>query len=580
MADPFARGWDRTDMYAAAVVGLAQIFNRPADAFALLDSIEPGSHFENTGMLDTPDVIVSTTEHYVFVSIAVTQGWQQWVLNVLGSVQVPAPSLSGFVSAWFNFAAATIFGVINPIVSPSLATKRLVFMGHSLGGAIAQILTNLYWNRATAGITCYTLGSPRVGDPLWAVNFEQFIFRCEDTDDAIVAVPPVEWGGIAIIPGMPGPTTPYFWAHHGTAQTLDADGGLTAGSNPPPLTSVFSQFAKRDTPSHYVQVYAERLRVGLPQQLTPGNTGYQSPSQFDAVFQAIAPASFPFLPPTLEGASDMNRFTLFFNIGTRAGYTEDFWADQSSVNWTSIVGDYLDARLALCASDVVFKYCRISNVPATRKVSWRSPSDFSTVVGGFSTASMAAPEQALDLRMTMDDLSPARIFLHGFPKSQFDGENYSPTTAFYNKFQVFRNLIKNGIYQFESLATPNTPDLRFQITSVAPQAPRGCVVNLAEVLPVVVGDTVQIGGQGARVLGLNGRKKVLKVFPGGNSILIGGAEPVGNPTDLAAGAYLYRCVFQFQAAGFAQIVGLTTHKVGRPFGVRPGRRENTIPLRQ
>lgn len=581
MSDPFARAWNRTDMYAAAVVGLAQIFNRDDDAFELLDAIEPGTHYDFGGGIDSPHTIVSITNRYVFVSISGTQGWEQWLLNILGSFQVPAPSLTGLVSAFFEFAAGIIFGLMDSTIRPSLASKRLVLMGHSLGGAVAQLLGDFYRNSVGAGMTVYTLGCPRVGDPSWASSaIGGFVFRCETTDDPIVAVPPSVWGGVNTIPPMPGPLSVVNYEHAGIAQTVDASGNLTSGSNPVPFSQVLQAFITRSAPTHYAQVYAERLRLKLPAELTPANTGYQSPSLFDAMFKDIDPASFPFLDLSLEGASGMKRFTLFFNIGTRAGYTEDFWADVSGATYTSLIAGYLDKRLDLCASEVVFKYARISDVPATRKVSWRSASDFVNTTGSFSAAAMAAPEQALDLRLIMTDNSPGRIFVHGFPRTQFDGENYTPTPAFAGKLDNFKALLKSGQYLFESLQNPHTPADRIPITAIAPQSPRGCVITPGEVVSVSVGDTVQIGGEGARILGLNGRKKVIRVAPGGATFTIGGAEPVGTPADLAAGCYFYTCQFQYLAPLFGGVVSLTTHKVGRPFGVRPGRRSNTIPLRQ
>jgi len=582
MSDPFARAWDRTDFYTASIVGLAQIFKRSEDAFSVLDAIEPGEHHSNLDLLDTPDAIVSITSRYVFVSIAGTQGFQQWVLNVLGSIQVPDVSLTGLVSAWFEFVGGTLWGVLNPIVSPHLSTKRLVVMGHSLGGAAAQVLAGRWKNAATAGLICYALGCPRVGNPGFAAFVGDFVFRCENSGDPIVALPPSLWGGVNVLPPMPSPAMPVIYEHAGLAKTLDGVGTLSDGSNPMPLLQVLDYFKDRTSGTHVLQLYAQRLRIGLPPELTPANTGYVDPSMVDAVFKSIAPGSVPFLPHSVfdEGASGMKRFMLFFNIGTRAGYTEDFWADVSPSTYGPIIADYLDKRLAMCAAEVVFKYCRISDVPATRKVSWRNASDFVNTTGKFSAAAMAAPEQALDLRLKMEDNSPGRIFLHGFPKTQFDGENYTPTPAFESKVNNFKSLIQNGTYLFESQSLPHTPAARFGISSITPQPPRGCVIVPATIPGLTVGDTVQIGGEGARILGLNGRKKVIAVGAGGANFTVGGAQPVGNPADLAAGAYFYTCDFQYLQPQFGGIVALTTHKVGRPFGVRPGRRENLIPLRQ
>lgn len=584
MSGPFDRGFSRVDFYAAALVAQAQIYGRNDDAFAILDAIEPGIHHTFYNPPFVPPTIVSVTSHFIFICVQGTQGFEQWLLNVLGSAQTIVPPLDGQVAAWFGQAGVAVFGQIQSYVRGFVAGRRIVLLGHSLGGAVCQELADLFKDFPAAGLTCLTLGAPRVGNPAFADAIGELVQRLETRDDPIVGLPPEQWAGLGSSFPIPGPGIVATYVHAGTAQTLDESGTLTPGHVEPPFDSIVRLFFKRDGGPHYSQIYAERLRIGLTAtDLSPEDSGYTNPSMLDAVYrELIGPLPNSFSPPVV-GVSEMLRVNLKFNIGTRAGASEEFFTNvPTGPSLTGVIRDYLSERMPLACPDFKFKYARISNVPPTRKVTWRDPPDFpSNVIKGSNTSiDMAAPEQALLLRFTSNELDPGRIFLHGFPKLQFSGEDYTPTPNFKTKVQAFIALLANGNYLYQSLMNPHTIDQRIPITSITPQTPRGCRIVPGETISLTPGDVIQIGGEGARILGLNGRKVVVSVAPGGASFVIGGAEPVGNPADLAAGCYFYTCQFKYLAMNQGSVHALTTHKVGRPFGERPGRRSSTIPLRQ
>ena len=273
----------------------------------------------------------------------------------------------------------------------------------------------------------------------------------------------------------------------------------------------------------------------------------------------------------------MRKFTLFFNLGSRAGVTESFYSALPSASWNGIISDYITARLALADSYFAFKYCRISQIPQNRKVSWRSSADFGNPVGSWGGSTDSAPEQALLLRLTMADDSSGRIFLHGFPRSMFDGEVYTPTPAYTVAVQRFVATIANGNYQYRMSIGHLITD-RIGISAYLPVPPRGTTLTLAEPLSITPGNRVEIGGVGPNVIGLKGRKVVIQVNSP-TSIVIGGGTPIGNPSSLSPGAYMYTVNDDFQVQAFGEVENLTTHKVGRPFGVKVGRQKNVVLLR-
>ena len=317
MSGPFNRGWDRVDFYTAALVSASQIFDDNDGALSCLDAVEAGTHYKFFGSLVQPDAVVSVTNSFVFVSIAGTQGWEQWVFNFLGSAQTPFPPLTGKMAAWFILAAGNVQNAIIDTIAPLLPTKRLILLGHSLGGAVAQILAGAISLLPNSGIGVYALGCPRVGDSVFAGSVGGKVLRCEDTDDGVVSLPPVVWAGVGSsfpIPGI-GPGATY--THAGTAKTLDEQGNLTDGSTPPPLTQVVQQLYNKSIPSHLAQEYARRLRLGLTSSdLTPDATGYVNPGVLDQKLgRWFGPSTAVFVP---QGGAVTVKVTLFFNQGSRA----------------------------------------------------------------------------------------------------------------------------------------------------------------------------------------------------------------------------------------------------------------------
>lgn len=570
-------------MYTLSLLATAQIYENESAGWMALDSVQPGNHTSFPIDGTTPSVVVSITPSYVFVGIQGTQTFGQWVLNVLGSAQVDVAPGYGAIAFVFGQQAGAVFAKVDPVIRSAIRSRRLVFTGHSLGGAIAQVLAVTYVKLGFTNTAAFVFGSPRVGDEIFASIIDPFTYRAENQGDPIIGLPPTTWCKVGA--SWPGDPPPPFctYAAGGVCYTADISGNLTFGSSPPPTETIVEDFFTGNMIYHYAQEYTRRLRIGLT-QADFLSAGYANASGPDLTNQELTGFGLPrSLPQTAEG-SDMRRIQMFFNYGTRAGVSEEFYytGSDSFPIVRGVIDQYLSFRLALATKDFVFQYARESDYPATRIVRWFDQSDMNNTVGQYSAGNESAPAQALLLRMVNSAGAPNRIFLHGFPGSQFNGERYTPNGAFPGQVNAFVALLAGGTYLYKTNQVPHDVGNRQGITAISPIAPRGCVITQATP-PVVLtaGDSIYIGGQGSRILGLNGTKIVtVGTVGGGTSFTIGGAQPVGNVADLAAGCYFYQNGYVFNPPTFASIRGLTSHKVGRPFDAFHGRRSNTVALRQ
>ncbi|MGL1957304.1 MAG: lipase family protein [Colwellia sp.] len=92
---------------------------------------------------------------------------------------------SGFKEA-FEEVALKIQNTLN---EEELANKPLFITGHSLGGALATIAAKKLIH--AGGIaSCYTFGSPRVGDEEWISNIKVPFYRVVNAADCVTMMPP------------------------------------------------------------------------------------------------------------------------------------------------------------------------------------------------------------------------------------------------------------------------------------------------------------------------------------------------------------------------------------------------------
>ncbi|ACJ31129.1 Lipase family protein [Shewanella piezotolerans WP3] len=92
---------------------------------------------------------------------------------------------SGFKQA-FEEVAIEIQHTLN---QDEFKNKPLFITGHSLGGALATIAAKKL--KHTGGMaSCYTFGSPRVGDEKWISNIKTPLYRVVNAADCVTMMPP------------------------------------------------------------------------------------------------------------------------------------------------------------------------------------------------------------------------------------------------------------------------------------------------------------------------------------------------------------------------------------------------------
>ena len=315
-----------------------------------------------------PPVSLVVYADLVLVVFGSTQSFVQWVGNVLGSSQSPSPGIPGSVSAYFALVAQTQYALFSDSLQSLAATRRVTFVGFSLGAATALLCRNLYGGPATV----WALGPPRAGDPAWALAYPSAdVIGVGYDGDRVPSVPPVTWAGNGVYSGtIPVPPL-VTYSHPVPGVTLFADGHTETGYQSYPLADVLlwvSQNVWRQ--SHYMPVYAAAFRRQLPDQIPEGYGGYMNASSFDLAASATWPNYFwPWVPVSVPAenlvevssvAAICTQFTMMFRnrSGPPQGWSEVWYMTQTTAQgcenaWTgaSIKGvNLLGLRTSLLSS--------------------------------------------------------------------------------------------------------------------------------------------------------------------------------------------------------------------------------------
>lgn len=163
---------------------------------------------------------------------------EDWITNFTA-----VPSANGLHTGFEN-AIATVWPLLKLVMSDGdKADQRLIFAGHSLGGALAMVAAERVLRElGMASTAVYTFGSPRVGGAAFFDNYTPGLgertFRLINGTDIVPTVPPSRAGG---------------FRHVGRAlqcasgARFDADGQLMAAlDNKPEFISSFLQSSLAD----------------------------------------------------------------------------------------------------------------------------------------------------------------------------------------------------------------------------------------------------------------------------------------------------------------------------------------------
>lgn len=247
-----------------------------------------------------------------------------------------APNLAdtAFVGYPWGRHAADILTDYQTVITAEMETKKVLFCGHSLGGAIAATLCRAAQAVAPGGAlpsNCYTFGTPKVGNRVMAALCKDQ-FHVVNEDDAVPKLPPD--GHILFLSTLTagklnvGPNEPF--TPHGRIVHVDRKGSITVreygvgevGSIAPVAWDVVSEigrqfnpfradrpdaaiarFMDRYVPYHECGFYLEKMEKNLPLGLHPqvfiGDVGKATEeklpvlSTIDITPQTITPPPFP-----------------------------------------------------------------------------------------------------------------------------------------------------------------------------------------------------------------------------------------------------------------------------------------------
>ncbi len=211
------------------------------------------------------------------VSILGTQSPLQLVGELAASTLVPFDGLPGRVSAYFAVDLLFVLQGILATVNPAYPT---VFVGHSLGGATAELLASYLSNTLGKSVQAvYTLGAPCPGDAAFASTLGMPVLRLEAAGDIVPSVPQPLGVFLSAVLHVPSNPDWSFYTQAGSAFTLAADGSIAAGHTQLTPAQILGIVLAGEVSTHYVQSYIQRLALNsqAPGNLVPGANGYEKP---------------------------------------------------------------------------------------------------------------------------------------------------------------------------------------------------------------------------------------------------------------------------------------------------------------
>lgn len=377
---PFFRSFNRLDFIFVGNVANALINNNLVAAKSCFESFAPGDFYSFlSDNLIVPDAVVFVSAEYCFVQVQGTSNYFQMTAEFLGSSQAPNPPWPGLTVQYFADAANIVRRAIDSTISPFLANRKMVFLGHSLGGVIAQLLVSYYGPNASQGASCLTLAAPRGGNPAWAAVADPFVQRVEAFGDLVPALPPTLWAGQGSnypVPGMGALSTNVA---PGRVKTIHQDGGWEDGQALPSTATIVTFLVAGNMTVHWSQTYVGFLESTSDlSTLKPGQEGYVNPPLLFRVYLELS----GILPPRnfFPGATPMSQLVqgliYFRDTGVSEGFSEAIYQISDVPTMLAYLQTILGTRAAFLGTDLEMHAVRASNVggtKASRVVKFASP---------------------------------------------------------------------------------------------------------------------------------------------------------------------------------------------------------------
>lgn len=184
-----------------------------------------------------------------------------WIANITASqVKYPYVKEAGYTHRGFTGVYSSARTGLLAALRQLPAEKQLYVTGHSLGGALATLCAiDIAANTSHASPHLYTYGSPRVGDPLFAKVYPQYVpvsYRVANPFDIVTHVPPS-------IYKLPRNGKQYYYTHVRTLSAQAFQNGSVAANH-----MIGSYFAK-----------LSQLSPSFSQAMCKTNPGFCPPVQ-------------------------------------------------------------------------------------------------------------------------------------------------------------------------------------------------------------------------------------------------------------------------------------------------------------
>lgn len=321
---PFDRGKDPLDLYTAGLLSSAVYYTDDTHSQELWSAIGCSETFE----FPAPSPFFSRcrigiTSQHVIVVISGTENALQLLSEVLVSEQQEFPEWTGQVLTYFGVSAQLLLADIRQTVTDRKAGRMLVCVGHSLGGALAQLVGRRLSNETGMKLRCFVFGTPRVGDSVYTQLWHTGeLVQLQNVGDPVPGVPPTTWTGTAKFWPVPFalPSTGEY-RHAGEEVGLSAPGVVSLPPNLDLTETIYNLFNSPSVFGHLMEAY-QTLLFGVTRGQLPfkGETGYANPDLLDTAahgMYALQPLSYAIHPftPIPPGPVDPASLPIGFFVG-------------------------------------------------------------------------------------------------------------------------------------------------------------------------------------------------------------------------------------------------------------------------